>query len=113
MQVMYQLSEYFDDILRVSSVITDLEVRTLDTVFKKKKVKRVLDIACGTGRHSIPLAKLGYQVVGIDYSPSQIKVARQKAKDAGVGSEFLVKDANMFSFKDKFDAAICMWSTIA
>ena len=40
---------------------------------------KILDIGCGTGRHSIELAKRGYKVIGVDLSESQLKRAREKA----------------------------------
>jgi 2-polyprenyl-3-methyl-5-hydroxy-6-metoxy-1,4-benzoquinol methylase len=45
------------------------------------KASRILDIGCGTGRHSIELAKRGYTVVGIDLSESQLKRAKEKASE--------------------------------
>lgn len=44
---------------------------------------RVLDAACGTGRHAIALAKRGYEVVGTDVSEGMIEQARANAVDAG------------------------------
>lgn len=110
---MYRFSEYYEDVLKLSSVDTNLEVRTLDKIFEKYKVKSVLDIACGVGRHSIGLSKLGYKVTGIDLSPNQIEQAKKKARENSVKVDFFVKNANKFSFPEKFDAAICMWSTIS
>jgi len=53
-------------------------------ISKKIRKKRsdifILDLACGTGRHAIELAKLGYSVDGSDISREMIRVARQKAK---------------------------------
>ncbi len=45
---------------------------------------RVLDIACGIGRHIVPLAELGYRAVGCDFSPKYLARARAYAKDAGL-----------------------------
>ena len=47
------------------------------------KNARILDIGCGTGRHSIELAKRGYMVTGIDFSEAQLDMARQKAEEIG------------------------------
>ena len=43
------------------------------------KSLRVIDIGCGTGRHTIELTKRGYSVTGIDLSEAQLKRAREKA----------------------------------
>ncbi len=48
--------------------------------FKIGKKSRMLDFSCGIGRHSIRLAKVGYEVVGYDPSPLFIEKAREKIK---------------------------------
>lgn len=70
------------------------------------KSLKVLDIGCGTGRHSIELAKRGYNVTGIDLSESQIERAREKAKQERAGVDFLKGDARKLPFEDEFDLAI-------
>lgn len=68
--------------------------------------KLILDIGCGTGRHSIELARRGYRVTGIDLSPDQLRMAISKADTAGVFVEFIQKDARHFNFNQQFDLAI-------
>lgn len=70
------------------------------------KTLKILDIGCGTGRHSIELAKRGYCVTGIDLSDSQLARAKEKAKEAGVNIPFLKHDARKLPFKKEFDLAI-------
>jgi len=111
MQTLYRLSDYYKSIID-HQVDTEAEVGLLDLLFKQHGVKKILDVACGVGRHAIPLSKIGYDVLGIDYSPCQIKKAREDGKRAGSGAKFLIKNANKFSLGRKFDAAICMWSTL-
>ncbi|MFB6075904.1 MAG: class I SAM-dependent methyltransferase [Candidatus Aenigmatarchaeota archaeon] len=111
MQTLYKLPEYYKALIE-PFVNTELEVSLLDEIFNKYEVKSVLDVACGHGRHSIALTKKGYDVIGIDYSQHQIKKAREDVKGEGVDVNFIVSNANKFSFKKKFDAAICMWSTL-
>jgi len=53
---------------------------------------KALDVGCGTGDHSIWLARRGFQVVGVDVSEIAIEKARQKALDAGVECEFILTD---------------------
>ncbi len=72
----------------------------------------VLDVACGAGRHAIPLSLKGYRVTGIDYSKAQIKEAEKYARTMKVNPVFLMQDANVFKVNKKFDYAICMWTTI-
>ena len=66
----------------------------------------ILDIGCGTGRHSIELAKRGYFMTGIDFSEGMLAKAKEKSKTANVQVEWIHEDATKFSLKKKFDAAI-------
>ena len=54
---------------------------------------RVLDAGCGLGEHTIMLAGLGYDVLGIDYAPSAVEQARENAAAKGVAARFAVADA--------------------
>lgn len=54
---------------------------------------RVLDIGCGTGEHTILLAKAGYDVVGVDGAPTAVARARRNAAAHGVEARFEVADA--------------------
>ena len=56
--------------------------RTLDVLQMKsiKFKKPILDIGCGGGRHSIPIAKMGANVTGVDISPQMLVYARKNAK---------------------------------
>src|SRR3989338_8088770 len=69
---------------------------------------KIIDIGCGTGRHSIELAKRGYQITGIDLSESQLARAREKAKEAGVTFDFQKHDARALPFNGEFDLAIML-----
>ena len=69
---------------------------------------KIIDIGCGTGRHSIELAKRGYQITGIDLSESQLARAREKAKEAGVTIDFQKHDARTLPFDSEFDLAIML-----
>ncbi len=74
----------------------------------RDKSLKIIDIGCGTGRHSIELAKRGYNITGIDLSESQLKRAREKAREAGLSIDFLQHDARSLPFKGEFDTAIML-----
>jgi 2-polyprenyl-3-methyl-5-hydroxy-6-metoxy-1,4-benzoquinol methylase len=70
------------------------------------KAARILDIGCGTGRHSIELAKRGYNVVGVDLSESLLQRAREKAIEQKVQVNFQRHDARKLPFSHEFDLVI-------
>jgi len=70
------------------------------------KSRKILDIGCGTGRHSLELAKRGYTGTGIDLSESQLKRAREKAVEQGLHVDFQKHDARQLPFKGEFDLAM-------
>jgi len=110
MQTLYnEFGKYFDIIASASSVDTQKEAEFLDGIFSQYGIESVLDIACGTGRHSIALAKIGYEVVGIDYAGELLKVAR--SKESLQNLQFIRQDVSKISLDQTVDAAICMWST--
>lgn len=68
----------------------------------------ILDVGCGTGRHSVELAKRGYAMTGLDLSAAMLAKGAEAADAAGVRVEWLQADATKFSLPAKFDAAICL-----
>jgi 2-polyprenyl-3-methyl-5-hydroxy-6-metoxy-1,4-benzoquinol methylase len=72
------------------------------------KTSRILDIGCGTGRHSIELAKRGYRVTGIDLSESQLKRAKEKASQQNLSINFEKLDARKLTFLNEFDLVIML-----
>jgi 2-polyprenyl-3-methyl-5-hydroxy-6-metoxy-1,4-benzoquinol methylase len=72
------------------------------------KATRILDIGCGTGRHSIELAKRGYNVVGIDLSKSLLKRAEEKASGQNLQIVFQKHDARKLPFINEFNLVIML-----
>jgi 2-polyprenyl-3-methyl-5-hydroxy-6-metoxy-1,4-benzoquinol methylase len=72
------------------------------------KSLKIIDIGCGTGRHSIELTKRGYNMTGIDLSESQLKRAKKKAKSHNLKIDFRKLDAMKLPFKKEFDVAIML-----
>jgi SAM-dependent methyltransferase len=94
--------------------------KLLSDLFKEKGLKRnaeVLDVPCGIGRITVPLAKLGYRAAGIDISPYFIEVAKKKAKRFGVArtTSFAIgkmMDVGRLFPEGHFDAALNIWTSI-
>lgn len=77
-----------------------------------KKDQKILDLACGYGRLTIPLAKAGYNISGIDLAPNFIKDAKTQAKQKKLQIDFKVGNMLKLPYeKESFDAIICMWSS--
>ena len=72
------------------------------------KSLKILDVGCGTGRHSIELARRGYHVIGIDLSDSMLKRAQEKAKKQHVQVRFEKHDARRLPFRSEFDVVIML-----
>lgn len=71
---------------------------------------QVLDVACGTGLSSIPLADRGYDVVGVDRSIPMLAQARKRAREAGVDVDFRRADLLAMNLERQFDLVLCMHS---
>jgi SAM-dependent methyltransferase len=76
--------------------ITPPEVVTL--VESSDSRGRALDLGCGTGTNSIYLARHGFDVVGVDFSPKAIEMAREKARQAGAAVDFHLGDVTNVDF---------------
>jgi ubiquinone/menaquinone biosynthesis C-methylase UbiE len=74
--------------------------------------RSILDVACGTGTVSIQLAKLGYDVAGVDISPEMIDVAQGKAESMDLDIDFRAQDASTMDLGRTFDLAISLFDSL-
>ena len=76
------------------------------------KGKTYLDLGCGSGRYAINLARLGANVVGLDFSTAMLDLARAYANEEGVTSKVKFIETDMNRWMDEtdqhFDAAFAM-----
>jgi SAM-dependent methyltransferase len=66
--------------------------------------RRVLDVACGTGKSFLPLAERGYEVTACDISPAMVEIARGKAPDLAIS----VADMRDLGDLGEFDLITCL-----
>jgi ubiquinone/menaquinone biosynthesis C-methylase UbiE len=87
-------------------------IRRASAVFRTKGYQKVLDLGCGTGRHSLFLAKQGFRVYATDMSPTALKIAGEKAAALGLRNiHFQQHDMRDIPFTDNFfDAVVCTWT---
>lgn len=83
------------------------DVAFLESIFGAPAQRDILDIACGAGRHSIPLARRGYHVTGLDLSSTFLDEAQRRAIAENVSITWQRGDMRAIPFRDRFDGALC------
>ena len=97
---------------RKQSAYTNSELAYLLRLVRKSG--RILDLACGYGRFTIPLAKRGYDIEGIDITPALIKKAREESSKKRVKVRFRIGDMRKLPYKaGSFSAVVCMWDAFS
>jgi len=88
------------------------KVKKYTKIFKKNKYKKILDLGCGTGRHSIYLAQNGFIVSASDISKTGIDIAKKKAKGFNLTNiKFKVHDMRKIPYPNNyFDGIICIFT---
>lgn len=103
-----------DDFIRTMAKITDEqiagEVDFIEDSLGVAKGGTMLDLACGTGRHAIELARRGYQVVGLDLSLAMLARAGEEAQERDQKINFVQGDMREMTFENTFDGVYC-WNT--
>ncbi len=104
------------DYLRVYSHRNDeLARKEVDTIIKVLDIKKdeyIMDLCCGSGRHSISLAQLGYRVLGVDLSEYLLKIARARSQRIEKGwVEFKRHDMRSLPYRQLFDVALNLFTS--
>jgi cyclopropane fatty-acyl-phospholipid synthase-like methyltransferase len=93
------------------NVFTSNTLKEVEFLIKElglPKGSSILDMGCGTGRHSIELAKREYKMTGVDISSGMLSEAEKGSREAGVDVKWMHADATQFTSVRVFDGAICL-----
>src|SRR4030095_15046094 len=82
------------------------EIDRVIAILRPPEGARVLDLACGTGRHSIELARRGFSVLGVDSARDLLEVANRDAEQAEGEVSFLEADLRGLDFDEEFDVVL-------
>lgn len=78
----------------------------------KNKDVRILELCCGTGRLTLPIAKDGYDISGVDYTSSMLEQAKLKASESGLNVEFIEADIRTLDLPEKYDLIFIPFNSI-
>jgi SAM-dependent methyltransferase len=90
----------------VSPEQTRAEADFLEKVLEFSPGARLLDVPCGSGRHSLELASRGYRTTGVDIAEEFVREAQTRAA-CGLQAEFLLGDMRHLPWQSEFDGAFC------
>lgn len=90
---------------------TKKEVKFICHILNLRKGAKILDLACGVGRHAIELAKKGFEVTGLDFNKKFLNLAQKSAKKNKVSLRLIQSDMRFIPYKNEFDAVINMFSS--
>jgi SAM-dependent methyltransferase len=78
----------------------------------KNKEARILELCCGTGRLTLPIAKEGYAITGVDFTPSMLAEAKAKAVEAGLELQFIEADIRTLDLPEQYDLIFIPFNSI-
>lgn len=85
--------------------------RQVDFLIQKLELnggEKILDLACGFGRHSLELAHRGFDVTGVDITPQYVEYAEEQAEKEKLNARFICSDIRDVSFENEFDVVLNM-----
>ncbi len=85
---------------------TGAEIDRALTMLRPQGGERVLDLGCGTGRHSLELVRRGFSVVGVEIGAELVEIARREAEAQGLEAEFVEGDLRQLDYEADFDIVL-------
>ena len=90
---------------------TEAEVEFIAAALALPAGARVLDLACGLGRHALGMAKRGYRVTGLDFNPRYLEIAAEQAKASGARVGWIRSDMRELPFEAEFDGVYSFFTS--
>lgn len=105
------------DLIYDANIYDGLNTFLSDLQFYKKwlpknKEAKILELCCGTGRLTVPIAKDGHNICGVDYTSSMLEQAKVKASEAGLEINFIEADIRSLNLQEKFDFIFIPFNSI-
>ncbi len=107
----YDHPQYFDMVFRDETADEVKFFQAAFDKFAKRKIRRVLEPGCGSGRLVAAMAARGYQVTGLDLSQSMLDYLRRRLQRRSLKSDLVLGDMTKMEFAKPFDAAFCTFNT--
>lgn len=106
------IKKIWDKIFREEKVLFPIQedMPRIVKIFKKHEVKKVLDLGCGSGKHTIYLAEQGFKVYGIDISTEGLKKTKQRLKERNLKAKLRTSSIyKKLPYENNFfDAIVCI-----
>ncbi len=87
---------------------TESEVDRVLHILQPAGDERILDLGCGTGRHSLELTRRGFSVTGVELLAANVEVAQASAAAEGLDVEFVQADLRELDFEEAFDVVLSL-----
>jgi SAM-dependent methyltransferase len=105
--------ELFEPVLfnRQRRLRAKAEVETIEKLLQIEEGARILDLCCGSGRHSLELSQRGFHVIGVDRTTAYIEEARSEARKRGLDAAFVVGDMREYCAPASFDIVVNLFGS--
>jgi len=105
------------DLIYDANIYDGLNTSIADLQFYKRWLPKnkntcILELCCGTGRLTLPIAKDGYDISGVDYTSSMLEQAKIKASKKGLEVEFIEADIRTLDLPKKYDLIFIPFNSI-
>ncbi|MBI5533765.1 MAG: methyltransferase domain-containing protein [Deltaproteobacteria bacterium] len=102
---------FFDELAQ-GRATAEADVEFIERALDLAAGARVIDVGCGYGRHTVPLAARGFQVTGIDLSERMLRAAEELSLSRQVAPVLLRRDMRELAGLGPFDACVCLYTVL-